>query len=1340
MKNFSSTKLLVATIGLIFGAFITLSMDLPDENEVNGSHYIQPRTGCGGGDNAKTQGRVYLFPGSPSNAGKGYVALTDSEDVSQLKDCNSSSTAASTKDSEGDNEKSTTTTFYFFAQAKEGYKFAGWYKLSGTEYELVSSTALTNTYRSSDALTSAPSINSTVYLDRYAAFAKVVDYSFVQPTGGSYIVENNGIKTTDYSTITVDGVVKLTATASSGYRFGGWYITTDGGATKTYVSFKKTYLPPSQDGDVTFGADFVQIDATPLFWLQGTGNTYTNLNDANTAAVHNGGGTIVLVQDGTLPQGDYEISSGVTLLIPFDSVFTCYKEIPDAMHGHEGRGKTGAGINDYSGDNSYVFRMLTMASGAKLVIKGIVSISAMRWCTIDTGSEGKNLPNISGVFRMHKGYGCITMNEGSTIQVGDGKNAGKLYCWGRIRGEGKITVENGSEVRESWVFTDWRNNDYLAGYAKNTMIFPMNQYYVQDIQVETKFKPGSTEVLRTGIFYTRDYPVQAGDINFIGNKGDDCIFENATEGSSITKRYDIPTDRLIWDLEGGASISTSILKIKGQITLNAPSESEIFPITNNWTINVNSGETTIKSDLALCAGAKINIAEDASVRLLSGASMYVYDADDWVWAGSQKYGKGFASGRRIIPLYLPSCEVKANTYKDAQGNPRYIKSTQYSGKSKFDAIRLEADLTDAEILVNGTLIVEGGVNNIYIGRSGGGAYDPKFNAVTPNDISGIYTTNGVKVGTKTLSSGGDNVGAKIYSTQSGRIMLEQGAGVQTETFQLDSGTNYYDKATINIVPAKLYNGDGAATMYTSTATPIGGLNYPRKYTYSTEEKIWKMEYIKKEVDPETEEEKTEVSGLHKEVVVTGDAEGESATATVTAEVVTEKVTVENGGILDVQAQINTTDFIICAEEMYVDDGENDEGGKSGEVLITDASKINNDANIYFDLKLNAADPAKIADQWHAFCVPFPVDLNAGVTCYQGETPIANSKNEVDYAIMQYQGDVRAQGKYGWIKVYKTGAKELTPGVFYLLTVNEGTTSVRFTKKAGSSLIANPEVTVNPYTISGEGDETKDKGWNGVGNPNLFKGNLSTGITNAYILDPISYGYICYDSEDFAKIKIAVGTPYFVQNKTDNEQQTAKFIDANNDPVSVPSRLLAKQTEAKSIASQKVYLRRNNTTFRDKLYVSASEDATGDLSDEGNYFKLQRTSTPKVPQIYAISNDTKLAGMRAVLSYDDAEIPLGLYAPQADTYTIFTNPSDDVTIYLAKDGEIIANLTEGDYKLSLAKGTTNEYSLRLVRKITDIGTSTKEVSTDAAKAEKIILNGNLYILRDGKMYNAQGTRF
>jgi hypothetical protein len=100
-------------------------------------------------------------------------------------------------------------------------------------------------------------------------------------------------------------------------------------------------------------------------------------------------------------------------------------------------------------------------------------------------------------------------------------------------------------------------------------------------------------------------------------------------------------------------------------------------------------------------------------------------------------------------------------------------------------------------------------------------------------------------------------------------------------------------------------------------------------------------------------------------------------------------------------------------------------------------------------------------------------------------------------------------------------------------------------------------------------------------------------------------------------------------------------------------------------------------------------------------------------------------------------PLGIYAPKAGTYTITAPQAETgVQVWLTYNGIEIADLTRGAATVDLARGTTTAYAVRISGK-RGMPTGINDIVTEKDNTRKVISNGVMYIVREGKVYDAQG---
>lgn len=227
------------------------------------------------------------------------------------------------------------------------------------------------------------------------------------------------------------------------------------------------------------------------------------------------------------------------------------------------------------------------------------------------------------------------MADNSSITV---KNGGKLYAWGFISGSGSVLAESGATVYEFYQIADFRGGSASSGMGHG--VFPFSQYFVQNIEVPLTLNAGANEQVYSGVYAMSTTYTTA--INFIGDTG---MFK--VESGSFTKDYDEKTDRLVFTVNGEAALNTLSLTLAG---MDVNSASYVLPITNNITINIQSGNVTINQDTALLAGVEVNIAEGAGLTVANGKNIYFYDSDEWnsdnfVWGPCKFKSVAYAPGK-----------------------------------------------------------------------------------------------------------------------------------------------------------------------------------------------------------------------------------------------------------------------------------------------------------------------------------------------------------------------------------------------------------------------------------------------------------------------------------------------------------------------------------------------------------------------------------------------------------------------------------------------------------------------------------------------------------------------
>ena len=516
--------------------------------------------------------------------------------------------------------------------------------------------------------------------------------TFVPAENGTYTVDGKAITEEYSSTQSSMTAYQVVATPAEGYQFLGWYNLTTGKCIATAAS---TAL--NIENDCTITAKFAS-KAAALF--ETGGQRFADLNEAVAYAQANKQSKITLATDGSI-SGTYTIPAGITLLIPLDAAGTLYTDAPAAIR---------------TTPASKPFRTLTMSEGTSITVNGAISLGG-RYFAAGGGQQGRPVGD----------YGYIKMADNSSITV---KNGGNLYAWGFISGSGSVLAESGATVYEFYQIADFRGGS--ASSSMGNKVFPFSQYFVQNIEVPLTLNAGANEKVFSGVYAMST--TYTTSINFIGNDG---MFKVVS--GSFTKDYDEKTDRLILSVNGEAELNTLSLKLAG---MSVDSASYVLPITNNITINIQSGNVTINQDAALLAGVEVSITDGADLTVSSGKNVYIYDGDEW---NSDNFVWG----------------------------PCKFKSVAYAPGKAYN--RTNADLKDAKVDVNGSLTAIGA---IYTTKGGAD--------ICSSNGTGKYVQHGTP-GTGTATYQYNANGNKSVTIPITAAQLHNADGTYTETANASAG-------------------------------------------------------------------------------------------------------------------------------------------------------------------------------------------------------------------------------------------------------------------------------------------------------------------------------------------------------------------------------------------------------------------------------------------------------------------------------------------------------------------------------------------------------------------------
>lgn len=611
--------------------------------------------------------------------------------------------------------------------------------------------------------------------------------------------------------------LQLLTDEEDGYIFLGWQVTDDLGNSK-YISYAESQTYDFSDGDA-LEAVFIPntyafmimndkngyydeggiqlLGGAPPGWVfdmrLSSNNVYPDLQQALNAAeelsavnnmqfvVFESLSTIFtklgikrtyqkpssVVEEATLPNRPegYTIPANVTLLIPADNTYMYATGDLDPKRYSDGLKFT-------------PYRKLIVESGTQITVNGSISVFA-KLNYVHTSTS-----NVVGT------HGILELQDGVHIDV-----YGGLYVMGYIinpqnttitednlNSVGHITARSGATIYEVLQLQDWRGGTATSNMI-SSKVFPLSQYYVQNIEAPITFEHGSYGYLTAAVYAQKS--VNVVHPLFLKPKSDTqkVGFFEIQEGTSFTKYYDSSNDRLKCITVGSLNYTNPTAYISNMSLdlslFSIDSKKFVLPITNNLDIQVKNLTIQMPYDVCFLPGSTLTIDENAKGYVANSASVFVYDKE-WNTQNGQGTGDGYYGFNASIKL-LP---------KRPGG---FVEPRRTIDK-------------DATITINGMVEV--------------------------GDKAAIYTT----AEPEEIEQGNYSYGAKITSTNKGRIKFGN-IGTETTTQQVSQIGDDISQFNIPISSARLRNADDSYVQTddakTKTYMYIGGEWKTQEWTLPT---------------------------------------------------------------------------------------------------------------------------------------------------------------------------------------------------------------------------------------------------------------------------------------------------------------------------------------------------------------------------------------------------------------------------------------------------------------------------------------------------------------------------
>ena len=352
---------------------------------------------------------------------------------------------------------------------------------------------------------------------------------------------------------------------------------------------------------VTYGEYLININGT----------NYGTIEDALASAQE--GDRLILLRDYTI-QKDLTIPKGILLVLPCSNDDIGYDLTAEYEDNHNPDG-----TSTNKGDLSVLYRTLTIPSGVTLNIEGQLLVNAV------TGrpAAGHYDMDITGGYSQIILEGDIVVQDGAILEV----------C-GIIDGNGRVTAESGSEIRELYVVKNWRGGS--QAYRIFPSVFPFNEYDCHSIQAELFIKSGALVSGNVKMYAQNKFvpssPPQYFYIRFpqIGENGliqlaADAHLVRTYDADAINGSSDSDCGRTNFEIYGGATFSHSTLKI---VSMDLSTKNFTYPLDGDISIGLHDGNYISEDNFKILTGSQINIYADASLTILAGKHLVFYDEFD----------------------------------------------------------------------------------------------------------------------------------------------------------------------------------------------------------------------------------------------------------------------------------------------------------------------------------------------------------------------------------------------------------------------------------------------------------------------------------------------------------------------------------------------------------------------------------------------------------------------------------------------------------------------------------------------------------------------------------------
>lgn len=710
---------------------------------------------------------------------------------------------------------------------------------------------------------------------------------------------------------------------------------------------------------------------------------------------------------------------------------------------------------------------------------------------------------------------------------------------------------------------------------------------------------------------------------------------------------------------------------------------------SGYTLSLNNNGTITTAGV-YCAGAHIAEPADATI---SADCPYTFDgwSETPVENGSSTYTK-IDFGTYTMP--------KGNTtlyavYSQTEGSKIYGTETivAATGWTAVDGSKATNEQTATNWTWNRTKA--DGLNYIYIGETYKFILLHKHHSLTIN-IKGNYEVSSIYVAM--------NAAYKSYGQNFGD------AGI-VGADKTSDGDNYILTPSANTITISQTNYCYVDSFVVSYSTGEMTTTYYSDLACG---------YTTKEVT--TDETMTDIVNQNMDVIVKN-----GATLTVAGTSQLHNLTIEGGAtvVLPNNAALTVAGMYLAGGWATINGAETYDMPR---VYIEEGSTLATDNDsIYLDLTIDKSN-------YYPFAVPF--DAKVSDIRYADAELAKAATYGTHYVVKTYDGALRATGTSAGNWVALATGETLTAGTGYIITAvprsGDTRTVIRVPMAYTNGSTPRNTVAVTAYNNSGAAKEN-NIGWNFIANPYMssFHAAQLTGLDNLLYAQVPEFDFSDYKAVLLKETTLRPEWGFFVQVPESGTLNFAAEGQKRNAP------MLGNENATSYIT---IYLNSENN-LSDRFGLVINDRYTADYEIGADLERM-------FGEAYTLATYTVMNGVRLVfnalpLSEVEKSVAIGFRAPEAGEYTFAIDP-DQNTVGIKQielydsEADIVTNLLLSDYTFSVAEPTQSDtrFTIRIVFH-SSVPSAVDDISCAPQGTNKIVRDGHLYILHNGKMYNATG---